>query len=97
MSKQKLVKLLLTGATLSLSACTSFPKLHPYALSVQNSKCGEYEIVSQTDACNIVYKFKEWHPLSYCEGFFALPPEDIKALKTYQAQQCTNPQLIEIK
>jgi hypothetical protein len=75
---------------LMTSGCTSFPKLHPHILSLKNSKCGEYKVVQQTDACNIKYEFVQWHPLEYCEGFFALPPEDIAALREYQKAQCAN-------
>lgn len=75
----------------SLSACVSFPKLHPRILSIRNGMCGEFTIVSQTDACHIVYSDQPvWHPLSYCDGNYALPDTDIAALKEYQAAQCAN-------
>lgn len=71
-------------------SCASFPRLTPYVLSLKNNVCGEYKVVKQTDACNIKYEFVRWHPISDCEGFFALSPEDIAALRSYQAGQCSN-------
>ena len=73
----------------ALSSCTSFPQLHPHILSLHNGLCGEYEVVKQIDACTIEYKFKAWHPLAECEGFFAIPASDVSALLEYQTKMCS--------
>lgn len=76
----------------SLISCAQFPKLHPHLIVYQPDKsqllCGEYEVVKQDNVCSIEYKFKQWHPIEHCNGYFSLPPEDIIALKNYQAFQC---------
>lgn len=93
MKLPRLAKKLLILISLSLSGCSGFPKLHPHLIAKDKSGvywCGEYEIVKQEDACNIEYKFKEWHPLEKCNGYFSFPPEDISALKKYQAGVCAN-------
>lgn len=92
MKLKKPAKSLLTVLSLSLiTGCVSFPKLRPHIISLKNGKCGEYEVLKQDDACDVVYVFKQWHDISVCEGFIALPPEDIEKLKNYQQQMCTRP------
>ncbi len=83
--------------SLSLSACSSFPKLHPHVISIKNGMCGEYEVIKQDDACNVIYKFKAWKPISECEGFFAFPATDVNAVTKFQAEQCSKPQVIEVR
>lgn len=83
----KMVKIFLMASL--LTACESFPQLHPYVLSVQNGVCGQYS-VNQIDPCNVIYTFVQWLPIEQCDGFFALPPSDIVAIKDWQAGYCAN-------
>lgn len=73
---------------LLLTCCTSFPTLHPRLLSLKNGICTEYPVISQTNACSITFGPGVEHPLSYCEGNYAIPPSDVTALLEYQKQQC---------
>lgn len=81
----------LSFLTISLCGCTHFPEMHPHLISVKDGKCVEYQVESQTDACNIVYSLKQEWPLEHCDLFTALPPEDIAALKVYQKKVCVEP------
>jgi hypothetical protein len=84
------MKLLKLVPIFLMVSCASFPHLHPYALSIKNNMCAEYKVKKQTDVCSIEYVFVKWHPLSDCEGYFALPPEDIAALRDYQKGHCAS-------
>jgi hypothetical protein len=90
MQSLKVVSLYLIALSLNLISCAHFPELHPFVLSLKNNKCGEYEVVKQSDACDIQYKFKAWHPLEDCEGYFSLPPSDVEALLNYQTHMCNS-------
>lgn len=88
---QKTGLLFLMGLSLLVSSCAGFPELHPYILSLKNGQCGQYQEVKSSDVCNVQFVFVKWVPVAQCEGFFALPPEDIAALRSYQAGQCSKP------
>lgn len=90
MRLQKLLKICLMAIIGTSAGCANFPELHPHIISLKNGLCGEYEVVKQNDACDIEYRFKQWHPIEKCEGYFALPPSDITELKKYQVRVCNN-------
>lgn len=77
----------------SLSGCAGFPDIHPHVIRLKDGKCGEYEIIRKSNACEIAYKFKEWHNIEKCEGFFALSAEDVGKLKAYQKSSCEKPKV----
>lgn len=89
MLKKKLSLLFLMA---NISGCASFPKLHPYLISIKDQKCIEYEVQNQSDACNATYVKKQEWPLSHCDIYTALPPEDVAALLEYKKSVCTDPQ-----
>lgn len=94
MKSQKLAKIysmVFLALSLSFVACSTMPKFSPYVISLKNGKCGEYEMV-KSDVCDIQYRFVKWHPLSDCEGYFALSPSDINKLNEYRSSQCSKPQ-----
>ena len=72
-----------------VSGCVGFPKIAPHVISLKNGKCGEYEIIQGSNACDVSYKFKQWHPIEKCEGYFALSAEDVGKLKSYQKSECS--------
>lgn len=89
----KLVKLAVIFLTaLNLSSCAQFPPLHPHIIAKDKNGvlfCGEYKEVKQENACAIAFSEEPvWYPIDHCIGFFALPPSDITALRTYQAKIC---------
>lgn len=59
----------------SISGCAGIPEQHPHIILVSKNLCGRYQQVSN-DPIQFSEKVVEWKPLSACEGFFALPPED---------------------
>lgn len=63
-----------------VGSCGSIPEVKPYLISPKNNVCGEYY---QSSKDPVEYKFKKWHPIEDCEGFFALSPEDVAALREY--------------
>jgi hypothetical protein len=71
-----------------VTGCVGFPKLHPRLLSLKHGVCTEYPEIVSTDACHITFGRGIEHPIEYCEGNFAFPPEDIAHLKEYQMQEC---------
>lgn len=85
MTWQKMVLMFLM--VLILNNCAGFPEIHPYVLSIKNNQCGEYEIISK-DKCDVKYKFKQWHPISDCENFFALSAEDVVKIREYAKSNC---------
>lgn len=81
-------KICLTGSLIILSACAGFPNLHPHKIVLANGLCGEYEQVSQRP---VQFKFKEWHPIKDCDGFYAFPPKDIADVRAWcdsHPQEC---------
>jgi len=80
---------------IGLINCAQFPKLSPHIIAFdkkeQKWKCGRFKVVSQENACQIQFSDEpeEWLPFEKCNGFYALPPSDITALKEYQAKMCT--------
>lgn len=79
-------KLLLLS--LLLSGCASTLKPTPYVMSVKNRQCAEYKVVQDNP---IQFAFVAWHPISECDGFFALPPpqaaEALREYRNYQSGQ----------
>src|SRR5580658_6733162 len=75
-------------SSISLIACSGFPTLHPYVLSVVNGQCIPCSHVGPSNACTDQFTCDATQavPLSQCDGFTALSPSDIAALKQYQAQ-----------
>lgn len=83
----RLANLFLTA--ILLNSCAGFPKISPHVLSVKNGKCGEYEIEKKSNQCNVRFKFKQWHPIEHCDGYFAISADDVAKIKEYQAKQCS--------
>lgn len=75
---KKLVKIFLMGAV--LNSCSAFPELHPYLISVKNGKCGEYKEVSKNPP---QFDFVKWHDIIDCDGYIALPPDDVAAVQAW--------------
>lgn len=76
----------LSFCLISITACQSFPKLSPHLISISDNKCIEYQC--SQDACSTICTVKQEWPLSHCDLFTALPPEDVAALKEYQKSVC---------
>lgn len=75
---------------LTVSGCSGFPKLHPRYLRISDNACVEYSLKEPYDPCHITFEKPVEHPLIYCDKNYALPEEDVKALRVYQAGQCAN-------
>lgn len=82
MQLQKLVKICLTASLLLLNSCggeSDFPPLHMYLLNLKSAQCAEYAQGSvPTD-----FTFVKWHPIADCEGFYALPPQDVANITSW--------------
>jgi hypothetical protein len=72
------------------AGCVGFPTLTPYILSVKNGQCGEYQSVGTESSCSENFQFVKWHPMSDCDGFYALSAQDVANLKAYQKKQCSS-------
>lgn len=73
---------LIALTTLNLS-CVGFPELpdlHPFDVDIEHGVCGEFRVV---DKEKLTFEWVADHDLSKCNGFFALSPEDMNALKSY--------------
>ncbi len=71
------------------TGCVSFPKLHPHLITLKNNVCTYYPVIKQ-DSCSVTFGPGQEKPLSACDGYFAVPPEDVTALLEWQKQQCGN-------
>jgi len=64
-------------------SCVEFPTLpdlHPHDIDLEHGLCGEFKII---DKDKLLFEYVQDHDLSKCNGYFALSPEDMQALKSY--------------
>ena len=74
----------ITLLSLSEGCATNFPTVHPAVLDVPHGKCGLY---SETNMNPLTFVFQKWVPLSQCNGYFAFPPSDVAAVRTWYDDQ----------
>lgn len=65
---------------LTTGCAHDFPKLKPHLISMRTAQCGEFFEVTREP---LTYKFKGWKPIIMCEGYFALSPEDVAAIRQW--------------
>lgn len=66
---------------ITLESCaTDFPTVHPYVIDIPHAQCGAFVEVSTTP---LKFEFKEWLPISQCQGFFAFPPSDVANVRAW--------------
>lgn len=74
------LKLSLLIIVLVSTSCESPPKITPFVIDTDLQECREYEV---TDQENFIIKFKESHPINYCNGFWSTSPSDFAIAKDY--------------
>ena len=92
-------KVFLTIITcLSLIGCNQlpkFPSISKYMIDTKSGLCAQFKLI---DPENQIYKYIKSVPLADCNGFFAMSPDDERAvdnwvhdvkLKYEQLKQCT--------
>lgn len=87
----KLGRICSMALVLSLSACASAPKPTPYLINLKTQTCAEYAVTKDSP---ITFGFIRWHPITDCDGYFAIPPkqaaEYLQAYRNYQQSRLTN-------
>jgi len=73
-----LVLICLTG--MISTSCKDFPEVSPYKLVISKDVCGEYTQVSKNPP---QFKFVKYWPLSHCEGFFAISPQETANIQAW--------------
>lgn len=61
-------------------SCEKPPKVTPFVIDTDLQECREYEVIDQE---NFIIKFKESHPIEYCNGYWSASPSDFAAAKEY--------------
>jgi hypothetical protein len=78
------LKSYLTLVILSLSVGCSqlkpFPEISKFAIDYPNQLCGEFKLI---DPENQTYQYVGSYPLSYCDGYFAMSPDDEIKVKNW--------------
>lgn len=87
--KSLLKKIFLTTSLVSLFGCVGAPKITPHYIDTQLNECREYEVTNKEQ---MTIRFKEAHPLSHCNGFFAVPASEAARWRKYCLDsKCTTP------